>query len=99
MSGRSNSPRAQHTAPYQLCVFDLSVSSSKTSRKLKMQYGELQRMALCFIESQLALAKQRYFLLKVLRSKSLYKIMVLSIVCLIIRSFVFCLHKKSNKVY
>jgi hypothetical protein len=44
-----------------------------------MQNGELQRMALCFIQSELALAQQRYFLLEVLRSKSLYKIMVFSI--------------------
>ena len=35
---------------------------------------------LCFIQSQLALAKQRYFLIEVLRSRSLYKIMVLTIV-------------------
>jgi len=65
-------------------------------------------MALCFIASQLALAKQRYFLLKVFRSKSFYKIMVLSIVCLVmvlsivclvIMSFVFCLHEEEQQSF
>ena len=46
-----------------------------------MRRAELQWLALCFIQSLLALATQRYFPLKVFQSKNLYKIMVLSVAC------------------
>jgi len=58
-------------------------------------------MALCFIKSQLALAKQRYFLLKVFDPKALYKIMFLSIACLmIIMGFAFLhIQGRATKFY